>query len=71
MEWISVKDKLPPLGHCVLVVNQFGEMDVAAPIELWASSPWEWRRDSNQCGKFYPTHWMPLPDPPKGSTESG
>lgn len=37
---------------------------------LWYNEEWRWANDSCECcwGRIYPTpptHWMPLPEPPK------
>lgn len=64
-EWISVEDRLPSREdlersqfHNFLVVNEFGEI-----------------REAVFTGKYFAklgsrlsgvTHWMPLPEPPKG-----
>lgn len=58
LEWISVKDRLPEENLCVLVYVGYG-------IGVSMSA----HRTSN--GKFFRygddvTHWMPLPEPPKG-----
>lgn len=72
-EWISVKDRLPKRGERVLSYLDFSkipelkwENTVADNIYngvLVGSNPrkhiWEWQGD---CV----THWMPLPEPPKG-----
>ena len=65
-EWVSVEDRLPKTGEKVLGINSDGEFFLATYIEhkispsargynTWASNMWN--------GK--PTHWMPLPQPPK------
>lgn len=55
-QWISVKNELPKKGDYVLVCFDDGFITGVAfeeDFELWA--------DSGE-----PTHWMPLPEPPKG-----
>lgn len=80
MEWISVKDRLPELEQDVLVHDNHapgcpggvadscwaGNTDVSA---RWGNeNDWEWIcymsaiHDPNL--HFFPTHWMPLPEPP-------
>lgn len=58
-EWISIDERLPDNGETVLTVDNEGYMIVASWYELG--------------GWFLPvcranpvTHWMPLPEPPKG-----
>lgn len=58
--WISIEERLPDNGETVLTVDNEGYMIVASWYELG--------------GWFLPvcranpvTHWMPLPEPPKGA----
>lgn len=58
-EWIRAEERLPDNGETVLTVDNEGYMIVASWYELG--------------GWFLPvcranpvTHWMPLPEPPKG-----
>ena len=61
-EWISVKDGLPESGkEGVLIALRWGEVDIG------------WCEDGRWCSEFVNeyedgevTHWMPLPNPPKG-----
>ena len=61
--WISVEDELPKIGKDVLVLREDGEMQVAhqynEEIARW------WSVDGFPL-KNSVTHWMPLPQPPKG-----
>lgn len=68
MGWISVKDKLPRNNQYVLAVFPNGEMVVACVFDAdedvvyWrAQTDMGWESDMD----FDPTHWMPLPEPPK------
>lgn len=54
--WISVKDRLPDMG-AKCVIYRDGKMSVAKHI---ANNDW-----ITQAFFTYPTHWMPLPEPPK------
>lgn len=60
-EWISVKDRLPTQKSYVLVYT------ICPNVECQV-----WFYDENghwydECGwsRGEPTHWMPLPEPPK------
>ena len=61
-EWISVKDRLPEPGERVLVC-------IGAVFEAFIDDAGKWQRYysaplNEVLGE--PTHWMPLPQPPKG-----
>ena len=57
-EWKSI-DAAPEVGVDVLVWD--GEiMNVAY---YGGDSPWDWYASDDGDG-VYPTHWMPLPEPP-------
>jgi len=55
-EWISVKDRLPEDGSYVLVFDDLG-YGYTICVSLYLR-----RRGFKQ----QTTHWMPLPEPPKG-----
>lgn len=61
-EWISVKDGLPESGkESVLIALQWGEVDIG-----WCEDG-RWRSEFvNEYEDGEVTHWMPLPQPPKG-----
>lgn len=67
-EWISVNDRLPEQYKYVLAVFSNEEMVVACVFDYdedvahWrAQIDMGWESDMD----FDPTHWMPLPEPPK------
>jgi hypothetical protein len=72
-QWINVKDKLPEVNKWVLVFNGSGvdmaryvpdeSYDPNEPIEDQILEP-SW---SDQTSEYIsdPTHWQPLPEPPK------
>ena len=72
-EWINAEEKMPfsqfGEGMSVLTVDSFGVMRVA----YWDGGNWCW--PTGECigttGKFPVTHWMPLPEPPKGGDGDG
>ena len=58
-EWISVKDRLPEEEARVLVYLDSNRSYTKTDTDRLINSKWvRWGRDV--------THWMPLPDPPKG-----
>ena len=65
--WISVKDRLPEKGLVLLAYRKrFNEHGKGVCIGNMCS---DGRFDCDwNCGNFheYVTHWMPLPQPPKG-----
>lgn len=68
-EWISVDDRLPEEGEYVLCVlkgfNYGGKIQVCkfVPADKFKDKPYfEYFRN----GFPSVTHWMPLPEPPKG-----
>lgn len=58
-KWISVKEQMPAANICVLI---------AQDKTIWVSGycdtlkTWGWYENGETCR---PTHWMPLPEPPK------
>lgn len=77
MEWISVNDRLPERRDFVLVACLFvpeSRYEVPRIAELRRSGMWY---SDDGCGiplqarGIKVTHWMPLPEPPKGENESG
>jgi hypothetical protein len=81
-EWISVNDKLPPLGEVVLVCEEGIVSTLALRIKEQFPCPYPsnqsiecevWTVKSNGGGWEYepndctPDHWMRLPSPPKGN----
>lgn len=58
-EWISVRERLPDENGRFLTVDEKGDMMVC----FWEKH-FGWF--AMVCNKNAITHWMPLPDPPKG-----
>ena len=73
-EWISVKDRLPDNKEhdwvLAPVVEDNGYMHIPRVMEYrqlkndWFEETYGWLSEHN--GLFSVTHWMPLPQPPKG-----
>ena len=73
-EWISVKDRLPDNKEhdwvLAQVVEDNGYMHIPRVMEYrqakddWFEETYGWLSEHN--GVFTVTHWMPLPNPPKG-----
>ena len=61
-EWISVKDRLPEDYKQRVMVNCIGDYPIGYPkIDTDRYVRGHWVRYG-----IYVTHWMPLPEPPKG-----
>ena len=58
-EWISVDERLPDGNGRFLTVDEKGDMMVC----YWEKH-FGWF--ASVCNKNAITHWMPLPEPPKG-----
>ena len=72
MEWISVEDRLPEYSKHVLVVwgkDRHVAAGAVYPItrHIGKDSPIDdrWFLYPSRSGGIKPTHWMPLPEPPK------
>ena len=65
-EWISVDDRLPESGkESVLIALRWGEVDIG-----WCEDG-RWRSEFvNEYEEGEVTHWMPLPNPPKGVNDA-
>ena len=73
-KWISVNDRLPDNKEydwvLAQVVEDNGFMHIPTVMEYrqskndWFEETYGWLSDHN--GAFTVTHWMPLPEPPKG-----
>ncbi len=64
-EWISVKDRLPKHGEICLVYSIYEQTD----IRQFDSVEMMWCGENlyNDFRMSQVTHWMPLPQPPKGA----
>lgn len=66
-EWISVEDRLPDKGGCYLI-HQKAETWIGEVIQTahWNETAQNFRGAQAGCFMEFVTHWMPLPQPPKG-----
>ena len=67
-EWISVKDRLPDVGSIVLVSDNETDCHIwqyTNYSERGVAIPWT-DEFGIPCKMEEITHWMPLPEPPKG-----
>lgn len=66
-EWISVKDRLPDAQKWILGFCVSGAMEVVRYDST--TDDWDSVLPCHCYIKEYITHWMPLPEPPKGDDE--
>lgn len=84
-KWVSVEKRLPAFDTCVLAhlekpINRLNSPYKEQNLVLWIRSHkyadgrvvtrWE-RPFAGETGEYFPTHWMPLPEPPVGSSTDG
>lgn len=62
-EWISVKDRLPEDRVPVLTYGRKGSIGIEFVTDC--SRTGHGIYFYARCGDYKPTHWMPLPEPPK------
>lgn len=60
-DWISVKE-LKPRHHVVVLVTNASDKWINCG--LWDGREW-YNQYDEQGAPIIPTHWMPLPEPPK------
>ena len=64
-EWISVKDRLPEEKGRYLTANKrCGDKIVV--FDLWFGGGFWYVEEEDDVFDFEVTHWMPMPEPPKG-----
>ncbi len=74
-KWISVKDRLPDVCDSYIVCGKMKYShekeweiftDVAGSHGDYIDGFWDTFNDWNEGQEIHITHWMPLPQPPKG-----
>lgn len=60
--WISCEERLPDENQRVLCVMKDGQFKILT----WTYIDWAWEDETVWWGEEDVTHWMPLPQPPKG-----
>ena len=67
-KWIPVTERLPEEKQLVLAVCKSGKIFVGDYWDCYGTIIWRIRtaRDSTKNITQIVTHWMPLPEPPKG-----
>ena len=64
-EWISVEDRLPEEKGRYLTANKrCGDKIVV--FDLWFGGGFSYVEEEDDVFDFEGTHWMPMPNPPKG-----
>ena len=64
MDWISVTDRLPPFGKNVLACSNLAVTYFVAYV---SPQDKKWHLAFCDTEARHITHWMPLPELPKGS----
>lgn len=63
-EWISVEDRMPENNDYVLAWSpRYGQVVIA----WYYNEDGLWRTEDNFAP--FPSHWMPLPEPPENETD--
>jgi len=69
MEWINVKDSLPPdsVFEVLVKVDEpfFGGIDPRMMVAYFAKDQNIWLNDMTSREVYHVTHWMFLPEPPR------
>ena len=63
-EWVSVRDKLPEDDSDVLAYLRIGEESRICPANYAKGMWFDWIFNTPVTESI--THWMPIPQPPKG-----
>lgn len=63
MNWIKCSDQMPDIEQEVLCIDDFGNYEAAVYTTGWFNNQIPFFAVTS--GVFNPTHWQPLPEPPK------
>ena len=64
-EWVSVDDRLPEENGRYLTVNKTWDYKICV-FDLWFDGGFWYIDEEDDLFNFEVTHWMPMPQPPKG-----
>lgn len=64
-EWVSVDDRLPEENGRYLTVNKMWDYKICV-FDLWFDGGFWYIDEEDDLFNFEVTHWMPMPQPPKG-----
>ena len=65
-KWIPVTERLPEEDVLVLCIGAKGGMFLGYPRFVYKDDGFAYTRVPNARGSRHATHWMPLPEAPKG-----
>ena len=68
-KWISVTERLPLDGQDVLAVRTYGDGEKCQEVLMAHITTWDEETGRKWWNTTNITHWMPLPEPPKGEDE--
>lgn len=61
--WVSTAERLPRENKKVLAYRSFGDSHTVFLARRWNG---KWVDAEWNCYRYGVTHWMPMPEPPKG-----
>lgn len=63
--WISTKERLPEFDELVIVYCEIYGRYTTTYEQIMDTGYGNWRFVTGELGGLPPTHWQPLPEPPK------
>lgn len=64
-QWISVKERLPKRNQNVLLFTKRDFKEDDKVVKGWRDAYGFASAECHEEEDIFPTHWMPLPEPPK------